>query len=57
MDIKVKGMRSSFVPDAEPNRYVIYRLLLLSFEDVVKNGDIDFDEYLEIGKRKTEEIG
>lgn len=57
MDIKVKGMRSSFVPDAEINRYVIYRLLLLSFEDVVKNGDIDFDEYLEIGKRKTEEIG
>ena len=47
MEETIECIRNSCIPEDELDRYMIYRLILLSFEKDVKDGAMSFDDYVE----------
>ena len=49
-EIEYEVTRNSSVDGDELDRYAVYRLLLLSFENDVRSGAMEFDELIDIEK-------
>ena len=49
-EIEYEVTRNSSVDGDELDRYAVYRLLLLSFENYVRSGYMEFDELLTVEK-------
>ena len=54
MEETIECIKNSCIPEDELDRYIIYRLLLLSFVKDVKDGEISFDEYVEAEREAAE---